>query len=160
MAGAKARLRERAARQRRGEDEADKHVIQTVADIEAATSEDAQSNASIQTVEGRVQKRRCLRAVNARGVKSGPRPRPSPADAAKRNHINYRPLSLVYWGSIFSRPPMYGRRASGMVSEPSSFWYVSRRATRARPTARPEPLIVWQKTGFCGFPFASSAFGR
>ena len=27
-----------------------------------------------------------------------------------------------FGGSILSRPPMYGRRAAGMVTDPSAFW--------------------------------------
>ena len=28
----------------------------------------------------------------------------------------------LYFGAMTSAPPMYGRRTSGMVTEPSSFW--------------------------------------
>ena len=37
--------------------------------------------------------------------------------------------------------------AAGMVMLPSAFWWFSSTATRARPTARPEPLSVCTKRG-------------
>ena len=69
------------------------------------------------------------------------------------------PPRYHFSGSSTSLPPIYGRNASGIVSEPSSFWYVSSRATRVRPTANPDPLIVWQNTGLFCLPFASRSDG-
>ena len=44
-------------------------------------------------------------------------------------------------------PPMYGRSASGTVTEPSAFWKFSSTATSVRPTASPEPLSVCTRSG-------------
>ena len=38
---------------------------------------------------------------------------------------------------------MYGRSASGTVTEPSAFWQFSSTATSVRPTASPDPFSVW-----------------
>ena len=47
-----------------------------------------------------------------------------------------------YQARRVSKPPRYGRRASGIVTEPSAFWQFSSTATRVRPTASPEPFRV------------------
>jgi hypothetical protein len=44
-------------------------------------------------------------------------------------------------------PPMYGRSASGTVTEPSAFWKFSSTATSVRPTASPEPFSVCTRSG-------------
>jgi hypothetical protein len=44
-------------------------------------------------------------------------------------------------------PPMYGRSASGTITEPSAFWKFSSTATSVRPTASPEPLSVCTRSG-------------
>ena len=51
---------------------------------------------------------------------------------------------------------MYGRNTSGTFTEPSSFWWFSRTATRARPTAKPDPFMV---QGNLGRGFLSSGDG-
>jgi len=43
--------------------------------------------------------------------------------------------------------PSQGCSASGTWMEPSARWWFSRRATRVRPTATPEPLSVWTWRG-------------
>src|SRR3989337_2617163 len=54
----------------------------------------------------------------------------------------------IYCFLIFSIPPMYGLRASGIITPPSSCWQFSSIATTVLPTARPEPLRVWTNLGF------------
>jgi uncharacterized Zn-binding protein involved in type VI secretion len=44
--------------------------------------------------------------------------------------------------------PMYGRRTSGTVTDPSGRWYVSSRAATTRARARPDPLSVCTSSGF------------
>ena len=45
---------------------------------------------------------------------------------------------------IRSRPPMYGRRTWGIVTEPSAFWYSSRIGIRTRGEAITVLFSVWQ----------------
>lgn len=46
-----------------------------------------------------------------------------------------------------SKPPRYGRNATGTVTEPSAFWKFSSTATSVRPTARPDPFSVCTSSG-------------
>ena len=48
--------------------------------------------------------------------------------------------------TIRSRPPMYGRSAAGITTDPSACWLFSRIATRVRPTANPDPFSVCTKS--------------
>ena len=47
-------------------------------------------------------------------------------------------------GSIFSTPPMYGRRALGIVTLPSAFWFSSSREMSTRGLAMTVLFSVWQ----------------
>ena len=39
----------------------------------------------------------------------------------QKRKLDFLFLCLFYYGLMTSAPPMYGRRTSGMVTEPSSF---------------------------------------
>ncbi len=51
-------------------------------------------------------------------------PAGSPQQAALTNRMSVATKAVAAYasGSIFSIPPMYGRRTSGTVMEPSAFW--------------------------------------
>lgn len=57
-------------------------------------------------------------------------------------HASSFTLSAHAPGSSRAMPPMYGRNATGIVTDPSAFWPFSRIATSVRPTASPEPFNV------------------
>jgi len=73
----------------------------------------------------------------------------------RRLGIDFQPLfvsRLQHAGSIrsysafgtssFSTPRIYGRNATGTVTDPSAFWKFSSTATSVRPTASPDPFNV------------------
>src|SRR3989442_2910185 len=95
-----------------------------------------------------------------RGIRTpkGPAPRwiPSPLPYQLRLALREQGLShgpavaarlarRAYVGRVRrTRPSMYGRSTDGIVTLPSVSWPFSSTAISARPTAKPEPLRVWQ----------------
>ena len=53
----------------------------------------------------------------------------------------------AHLGSRRSRPPMYGRSASGIVTDPSAFWLFSRTGIKNRGVASAVLLRVWTMRG-------------
>jgi len=56
----------------------------------------------------------------------------------QRNCVKNQPrIPYFLMGTSFSKPPMYLRSTSGMVTEPSAFWFCSSSAGNTRLVARP-----------------------
>ena len=58
------------------------------------------------------------------------------------NHLYDHKLLHYFLASILSLPK-YGRKACGIITEPSACWKFSKMAAKVRPTAKPLPFKVW-----------------